>query len=56
MESHVDRTTALWANIKKRMYPTGLVRGKEGAEKRRQLDAIDAEYRAVLARMVRIDL
>jgi hypothetical protein len=54
MEQKVDRGSFLWTNIKKQMYPAGLVRGKEGAEKRQQLDAIDAEYLKVLEDMVRI--
>ena len=50
----VDRNSLLWANVKKQLYPAGLIRGKEGAEKRQQLDAIDAEYLKILENRVRI--
>lgn len=38
------RDSALWKNIKDKLYPDGLIRGKEGEKKRQQLAEIDAEY------------
>lgn len=40
----MDRDSALWKNVKDKLYPDGLIRGKEGEKKRQQLAEIDAEY------------